>query len=82
MKYIVGVHITIKNDEIIIKNKKKFIWVITKKLEKENISNGDIVLVACKKNVRAPVIVLNVFESSKEKVKHKNVLKVLSKVTE
>lgn len=79
MKYIIGVHIINKNSEIIIRNKKKFTWVVPEKLEKENISKGDIVLVACK-NTKAPVIVLDIFESDKEKVKHKKVLKILSKV--
>lgn len=79
MKYVTGIHLTIKNNEISIKSKKQYTWVIPEKLEKENISKGDIVLVACK-NTKAPVIVLDIFESDKERIKHKKVLKILSKV--
>ncbi|GAA0068312.1 hypothetical protein UT300002_30970 [Clostridium perfringens] len=47
-------------------------------LEKENIKQGDIVLVNCKK-AKAPVVVLNVLEIMEEKTKHKKVIKILEK---
>lgn len=79
MKLIEGVHIRkSKNGDIKINHMGKFTWIIPEKLEKENISKGDIVLVDCK-NTKAPVIVLNVFESD-EKIKHKKVIKILDRV--
>lgn len=80
MKFIEGVHIhKSKNGDVKIKQSGKYIWFIPEKLEKGNISRGDIVLVECK-NTKAPVIVLNVFESEEEKIKHKKVLKILDRV--
>ena len=48
-------------------------------MEKENIKQGDIVLVNCKK-AKAPVVVLNVLEIMEEKTKHKKVIKILEKI--
>lgn len=79
MKYIYGIHLEkLKNGDFKIKSNKKYTWSIPKKLEKENISKGDIVLVACK-NTKAIVIVLDVFENNDEKIKRKKIIKVLDK---
>lgn len=61
-----------------LRDAKPYTWEIAKKLEKENIKQGDIVLVDCK-NTKAPVIVLNVSEIMDEKTKHKKVIKILEK---
>ncbi|EGT3601637.1 hypothetical protein FT888_15780 [Clostridium perfringens] len=61
-----------------MKGVKPYTWEIPKKLEKENIKQGDIVLVNCKK-AKAPVVVLNVLEIMEEKTKHKKVIKILEK---
>lgn len=80
MKFIEGIHIyKSKSGEIKIRQSKKYVWIISKELEKENISPGDLVLVYCK-NMKAPVIVLKVFESKEEKTKYKKVIKILDRV--
>lgn len=61
-----------------LRDAKPYTWEIPKKLEKENIKQGDIFLVDCK-NTKAPVIVLNVSEIMDEKTKHKKVIKILEK---
>ncbi|MCJ8342651.1 MAG: DUF5839 family protein [Cetobacterium sp.] len=61
-----------------MRSTKPYTWEIPKKLEKENIKQGDIVLVNCK-NTKAPVMVLNVFETIEEKKKYKKVIKILEK---
>lgn len=68
----------LKNGDFKIKSNKKYTWSISKKLEKENISKGDIVLALCK-NTKAPVIVLDVFENDYEKIKRKKIIKILDK---
>lgn len=68
----------LKNGDFKIKSNKKYVWIIPSKLEKENISKGDIILAACK-NCKAPVIVLDVFENDDEKIKRKKVIKILDK---
>lgn len=80
MKFIKGMH-TYKNEYgyYRIKYSKLYIWEIPKNLEKENISQGDIVLAICKNSV-APIMVLSVFESNDEKIKHKKVIKILDKM--
>lgn len=79
MKFIQGMHVhKEKNGELKVKQK-KYTWIIPEELNQKDISKGDIVL-ACCKNTGAPVIVLNVFESDEEKIKHKKVLKILDKV--
>ncbi|EDT13238.1 DUF5839 family protein [Clostridium perfringens] len=82
MMFIEAMHIyKFKDGRIKLKTSGKYIWAIPKRLEEENISLGDIVLVPCKKN-NAPVIVLNVFENNNKKFgyKHKKVIKVLDKM--
>ncbi|WP_283705073.1 DUF5839 family protein [Clostridium perfringens] len=79
MKHICGMHLEkLKNGDWKIKNNKKYTWSISKKLEKENISKGDIVLALCK-NTKAPVMVLDVFENDDEKIKRKKIIKILDK---
>lgn len=79
MKYICGMHLKkLKNGDFKVKNNKKYIWSISKKLEKENISKGDIVLALCK-NTKSSVIVLDVFENDNEKIKRKKIIKILDK---
>ncbi|TPE14352.1 DUF5839 family protein (plasmid) [Clostridium perfringens] len=82
MKFIVAIHISKRKDgKIKLRTGERYTWAIPEKLEKENISLGDIVLVPCK-NTTAPVIVLNIFESENKKLKykHKKVIKVLDKM--
>lgn len=77
MIFIEGIHIhKSKNGDFKIKNNKKYIWRIPEKFEKENISKGDMVLALCK-NTKAPVIVLDIFESDEEKTNHKKIIKIL-----
>lgn len=79
MKYIYGMHLEkLKNGDFKIKNTKKYIWCVSEKLEKENVSKGDIVLALCN-NTKAPVIVLDIFENDDEKIKRKKVIKILDK---
>ncbi len=79
MKIIKGMHVDKnKNGVVCIRGSKPYTWEIPKKLEKENIKQGDIVLVNCK-NTKAPVIVLNVLEIMEEKTKHKKIIKILEK---
>lgn len=79
MKFIEGIHIhKTKTGEYKIKQGKKYIWSVPEKLEKENISKGDIVLVDCL-SIKAPVIVFNIFEGQTEKTNHKRVIKILDK---
>ena len=67
-----------KDNIICLRGAKPYTWEIPKKLEKENIKQGDIVLVNCK-NTKAPVLVLNVLEIMEEKTKHKKIIKILEK---
>lgn len=78
MKCIYGMHLY-KSESVKfkIKSDKKYTWFIPEKLEKE-ISKGDIVLALCK-NTKAPVIVLDIFESEEEKSRHKKIIKILDK---
>lgn len=79
MKIIKGMHFyKNKNGVLCLRGAKPYTWEIPKKLEKENIKQGDIVLADCK-NTKAPVIVLNVSEIMDEKTKHKKVIKILEK---
>ena len=83
MKFIEAMHLYKCKDGVLkIRQSGKYTWGVPKKLEKENISKGDIVLVTCQ-NTKAPVIVLNIFESYNKKLKyrHKKVIKILDKVT-
>lgn len=68
MKIIKAMHFyKNKNGVLCLRGAKPYTWEIPKKLEKENIKQGDIVLVDCK-NTKAPVIVLNVLEIMEEKI--------------
>lgn len=79
MKIVKGMHVyKNKNGDICISGSKPYTWEIPKKLEKENIKQGYIVLAECK-NTKAPVIVLNVLENNQEKTKYKKIIKILDK---
>ena len=81
MKFIEAMHIYKQKDgNIKLRASGRYTWVVPKKLEKENLRKGDIVLVPCKSTV-APVIVLNIFESENKKLihNHKKVIKILDK---
>lgn len=79
MRFIEGIHVhKTEVGEWKIKQGKKYIWSIPEKLEKENISKGDIVLVDCL-NTKAPILVFNIFESQTKKTNHKRVIKILDK---
>lgn len=79
MKYIEGIHFRKnKSDELKLKINKKYIWSIPEELERKDIVKGDIVLAECK-NTKAPIIVLNVFESDQENMKYKKIIKILDK---
>ena len=80
MKIVKAVHFYKNKDNVIcLRGAKAYTWEIPNKLEKENINQGDIILVPCK-NTKAPVIVLNVLESMEEKTKHKKIIKILEKI--
>ncbi|GAA0068408.1 hypothetical protein UT300002_31950 [Clostridium perfringens] len=79
MKIIKAMHIYKNKDGgFYIRGNKSYTWEFSKKLYKENIKQGDIVLVECK-NTKAPVIVLNILEIMDKKTKHKKILKVLER---
>ncbi|ELU5588532.1 hypothetical protein SCB17_003052 [Clostridium perfringens] len=79
MKIIKAMHFyKNKNGVLCLRGAKPYTWEIPKKLEEENIKQGDIVLVNCKKT-KAPVMILNVLEIMEEKTKHKKVIKILEK---
>lgn len=79
MKIIKAMHFyKNKNGVLFLRGAKPYTWEIPKKLENENIKQGDIVLVNCK-NTKAPVIVLNVLEIMEEKNKYKKIIKILEK---
>lgn len=79
MKIVKAVHFYKNKDNVIcLRGAKPYTWEIPKKFEKENINQGDIILVPCK-NTKAPVIVLNVLEIMEEKTKHKKIIKILEK---
>lgn len=79
MKIVKAVHFYKNKDNVIcLRGAKPYTWEIPKKFEKENIKQGDIILVPCK-NTTAPVIVLNVLEIMEEKTKYKKIIKILEK---